>query len=416
MKRAIVLSGGGAKGAYQIGVWRALRKLHMDYSIVTGTSVGALNGAFFVQNDYYRAVSMWYNMSFSHVFEHMDGDYHTIEGKKDILLSYAKGVLDGGMDISRLEKTLDKYLSIKRFYSSSIDYGLITVDLTDLKPVSIRKKEIPPKDLKDYLIASASCFPAFKVKKIHGKNYIDGGYYDNIPINLAIELGAEEVIAVDLKAIGLKQKLTTYDVPVTYIAPRADLGSFLVFDKKLARRAMRLGYHDAMKTFQKLDGNMYTFRLGELQKIERKYFKEFVNQIKDYLFSNRSSGIDITKFTKISRLLKKENQEELMTQIIDFLGESFSIPVDKVYTSSKFHRELLKSLKKTELIEMEQIKEKIKDGKLSEITNASVILKYLSEKMHTLNIEEYGNEVFMFANFLPKAFLASIYLKYIQSK
>ena len=48
MKRAIVLSGGGAKGAYQIGVWKALRKLKLNYSIVTGTSVGALNGAFFV--------------------------------------------------------------------------------------------------------------------------------------------------------------------------------------------------------------------------------------------------------------------------------------------------------------------------------------------------------------------------------
>ena len=41
MKRAIVLSGGGSKGAYQIGVWKALKKMHIDYDIVTGTSVGA---------------------------------------------------------------------------------------------------------------------------------------------------------------------------------------------------------------------------------------------------------------------------------------------------------------------------------------------------------------------------------------
>ena len=46
MKRAIVLSGGGSKGSYQIGVWKALRKLKIDYQIVTGTSVGALNGGF----------------------------------------------------------------------------------------------------------------------------------------------------------------------------------------------------------------------------------------------------------------------------------------------------------------------------------------------------------------------------------
>ena len=59
--KAIVLSGGGAKGAYQIGVWKALRKLHYQYDIVTGTSVGALNGAFFVQGNYKEALWMWEN-------------------------------------------------------------------------------------------------------------------------------------------------------------------------------------------------------------------------------------------------------------------------------------------------------------------------------------------------------------------
>lgn len=62
--RAIVLSGGGAKGAYQIGVWKALRKLNIHYDIVTGTSVGALNGAFMVQRDYLHALWMWYHINF----------------------------------------------------------------------------------------------------------------------------------------------------------------------------------------------------------------------------------------------------------------------------------------------------------------------------------------------------------------
>ena len=42
MKRALVLSGGGARGAYQVGVWRALRELEIDIHIVTGTSVGCV--------------------------------------------------------------------------------------------------------------------------------------------------------------------------------------------------------------------------------------------------------------------------------------------------------------------------------------------------------------------------------------
>ena len=61
MKRAIVLSGGGSKGAYQIGVWKALRKLNISYDIVTGTSVGALNSILLVQKSYLKALWLWYN-------------------------------------------------------------------------------------------------------------------------------------------------------------------------------------------------------------------------------------------------------------------------------------------------------------------------------------------------------------------
>lgn len=49
------MGGGGSRGSYQIGVWEALRELGIDYQIVTGTSIGALNGALMVQNDFEAA-------------------------------------------------------------------------------------------------------------------------------------------------------------------------------------------------------------------------------------------------------------------------------------------------------------------------------------------------------------------------
>ena len=61
-KVGIVLSGGGARGSYQIGVWKALNKLKIKYDIVTGTSVGALNGLLFVQKDYKKAYKIWKNI------------------------------------------------------------------------------------------------------------------------------------------------------------------------------------------------------------------------------------------------------------------------------------------------------------------------------------------------------------------
>ena len=62
-KTAVVLAGGGSRGAYQIGVWRAMKELGISWDIVTGASVGALNGALMVQGDYDVAQSLWENIT-----------------------------------------------------------------------------------------------------------------------------------------------------------------------------------------------------------------------------------------------------------------------------------------------------------------------------------------------------------------
>lgn len=54
----LVLGGGGAKGSYEIGVWKALKELEIPLIAVTGTSVGALNGAMIVQDDYDKAFEL----------------------------------------------------------------------------------------------------------------------------------------------------------------------------------------------------------------------------------------------------------------------------------------------------------------------------------------------------------------------
>ncbi len=57
--KALVLAGGGARGSYQVGVWRALMELGWHPQIITGTSVGSLNGAMFVLDQYETARDMW---------------------------------------------------------------------------------------------------------------------------------------------------------------------------------------------------------------------------------------------------------------------------------------------------------------------------------------------------------------------
>ena len=141
--RAIVLSGGGGKGAYQIGVWRALRKLGIKYDIVTGTSIGSINGVLMVSNDFKKAYKLWNKINYSYVFDMDKKDtYFTKEGKKKITFNYAKGATKGGLNNDALRKTLDDNINFDKFYNSNINYGLVTVKFPSLKPVELTKDKI----------------------------------------------------------------------------------------------------------------------------------------------------------------------------------------------------------------------------------------------------------------------------------
>ena len=58
-KYAVALAGGGSKGIYQVGAWKALKELGIEFEAVTGTSIGAVNGSFMVQGDITKAENMW---------------------------------------------------------------------------------------------------------------------------------------------------------------------------------------------------------------------------------------------------------------------------------------------------------------------------------------------------------------------
>ena len=58
-KTGLVLGGGGSRGSYELGVWKALRELEVELNVVTGTSIGAINGAMIAQGDYEMALSLW---------------------------------------------------------------------------------------------------------------------------------------------------------------------------------------------------------------------------------------------------------------------------------------------------------------------------------------------------------------------
>ncbi|MDA3845590.1 MAG: patatin-like phospholipase family protein, partial [Vallitaleaceae bacterium] len=233
----LVLAGGGGKGGYHIGVWRALRKMKIKISAVTGTSIGSLNGALVAQNDYKSAVKLWSNISFDQVLNLDENAYHALlELNKKItptgLVTAFKNseevLAKGGLDVTPLKSMITKYLNEKELRNSSIAYGLVTISLTDRKPLELFTEDIPEGKLVDYLLAS-SFLPGFMPMELDGKHFLDGGFYDNLPINLMLKKNVDKIIAVDLKSMGRKKNVKSTSIEVIQITPSGDIAKLLEF-------------------------------------------------------------------------------------------------------------------------------------------------------------------------------------------
>lgn len=416
MTRAIVLSGGGSQGAYQIGVWKALRKLHIKYDIVAGTSVGAINGAFMVQKDYFKTLWMWYNLDFSLVYnEKLEKDYNIPDGKIEILKIYAKNILfNSGMDIKPLEDNLKRLLNLNKFYKSKINYGLVTVGLPNFKPITLTKREIPKEELKDYIIASATCFPVFKKKKIGESSFIDGGYHDNLPINLAINMGATEVIAVDLHTIGIKKKVENKNIKIITISPRNKLGSFLVFNLNMARRNIRFGYNDTMKVFKKLDGDKYTFKKGHLEKNLLKH-KSTLIEILETILKNKNNLLVNKIFNKTDYYQiingNLELTKKIINKTIEYIGKTLGIDESIIYNIKDYNRLIKKRIMEINDINMKLIEQKVKKNDIINLLDTSLLIKYIyNQLLLAKNSDKIKRELRHLAILIPKEFMSAVYI------
>ncbi len=81
-------------------------------------------------------------------------------------------------------------------------------ELGSLRSVQCPIEDIPEGQLKDYMLASSACFPALRPREIDGVKYIDGGWRDNMPLDLAAKMGAAELLGVDVDGIGIVQSPT----------------------------------------------------------------------------------------------------------------------------------------------------------------------------------------------------------------
>ena len=182
--KALVLAGGGARGSYQVGVWRALTELGWRPQIITGTSVGSLNGAMFALDLYETARDMWMSIRSQDVMELPEENADLSE-----LHAFLREVVrDGGMDVTPLEEIVERVLDEDALRASPIRFGLVTVEKRGLKPRELTLEDIPAGKVKDYLLASAACFPALRAKQIDGVQFLDG----RLPGQYAHRAGPED--------------------------------------------------------------------------------------------------------------------------------------------------------------------------------------------------------------------------------
>lgn len=261
---AIVLEGGGAKGAYEIGVWKALEEAGVRYNAVAGTSVGALNGAMMAMRQLDKAVELWENITFSQVFDVDDeqmrrlysGDLRGLEGKtlwKDI----AEAVKGGGLDIEPLRELVNETISEEKIRASDVELFLVTYSMTEKKELDFNAKELPNGRLADMLLASAY-LPLFRREKVDGKAYMDGSVQNLVPLDCLLKRGYRDIIIIRIFGLGVQKRVKVpADADITTIAPHGKLGGILQFDCVQSRKDMRLGYFDAKRILYGLAGETY---------------------------------------------------------------------------------------------------------------------------------------------------------------
>jgi len=354
----LVLEGGGAKGAYQIGAGMALKELDIRIKGVSGTSIGAINGAMIVQGDLKKAYDIWYNISPSKVFD-VDEEY--LEALKNLelntenlsyLFNKAKDILNNhGLDTTLMRKILEENIDEVKLRNSKLDFGFVTVSLSDMKPLEINLEDVPKGKVIDFLMASAN-IPVFRLEKMDGKYYIDGGFYDNLPVRILLKKGYKNFIVVRTHGLGITRKVDEKDINITYIDPLDDLGGILDFSQTSARKNLKLGYYDTLKVFKGLKGREYYIQ----PKGDEDYFIKLLTGLGEdnILRSGEILGLREMPFRrllfegmvpKLSELLnagKNSSYEDIVILLYEALAKRLKLERFKIYSFEGFIQAIAK--------------------------------------------------------------------------
>jgi NTE family protein len=191
MKRALILSGGGARGIFQIGVWKYLLEIGWTPDLICGTSIGAIN-----------AVAIGTGMPLERMM-HIWQTYHNPRLYRLNLIRFLASALFGRppapiLDTSPMRTILERHLDLPALRRSRIEIIITAINLSTGRLHLFNQHHIAI----EHVLASSAVPIIFPCQPIQGELYWDGGVMANTPLFPALDRGAEEIIVVLHSPVG----------------------------------------------------------------------------------------------------------------------------------------------------------------------------------------------------------------------
>lgn len=309
MKLGLVLAGGGGRGAFQIGVWRALKELGIDKYVqaVSGTSIGALNGALFVQGDLETAEQLWLSISREKILP-IDNKALITKGimmaigsrNINLIKRYMPKTLEQG-NISRegLIEILDEHLNFSYIRQSNISFYATCSEMPSLKAKYFKLNNYMEDEIKDILLATSALPMIYESEEIETRKYLDGGMADNVPVQPLYGEGCDIILVVHLSRQQQIDRSKFPNAKIIEIMPseinEGILSGTLDFNSEEIRKKIRIGYDDAKNLLEPII-ELTKFQMGKAR-------KEAVTSLGKSLVNNSSRFLE-----KMIKSYKQKNQ------------------------------------------------------------------------------------------------------------
>ena len=389
MKKGLVLEGGGAKGAFQCGAIKALYDNGYTFDGVAGTSIGAINAAILAQDGNYQTLyDMWMNVSASDISDFDNLEVTKLLSKefsKKSTIYWAKKLVEvvrhGGICSQKTNDFLKKYIDEEKVRNSSMDLAVVTYCISDRQPLEIFKKDIPKGYLVDYIFASAH-FPAFKIKRyFDGKIYIDGGVYNNMPANVLIANGYDDIIAIRTMSKMPHVKVDSSEINIKYICPSENLGRMANVHRNSINNNIKLGYYDALKLIKNLKGYKYYVDgdLSVINEIAKKFVPSNANKLAKIL-NIHGDNLETKFIEEVSYVydLPKSTLVDILLYLLEICAKQYKVEKYRIYTESEFLNAIFDKIDKSKKTLSEKIQ--IKRHKKEYVDILELILGALKEK------------------------------------